>query len=140
MDEYCAEQIFGCPQTPRKKSEIRSLKAEATSMPGVGDGEQREEVAADAQEDVERVEDHGDADESGLVLDARVAILGRVVAHAEVAGWQFNRIKNSPKKWPPKNCPTAKLKNEEDINYSKRYSVSIKKGPKMAHKLPKKLL
>ena len=54
-------------------------------MPRVGDGEQREEVAADAQDDVERVEDYGDGDEAGLVLDARVAVGGRVVAHAEVA-------------------------------------------------------
>ena len=107
-------------------------------MPGVGDGEQREEVAADAQEDVERVEDHGDADESGLVLDARVAILGRVVAHAEVAGWQFNRIKNSPKNLPknsPKKLPGSQIEKISCMNCFKSYTASIKKCQKIDQKM-----
>ena len=36
------------------------LEAEAPLPPGVGDGEEGEEVAAEAEEDVERVEDHGE--------------------------------------------------------------------------------
>ena len=35
------------------------LEAEAPLPPGVGDGEEGEEVAAEAEEYVERVEDHG---------------------------------------------------------------------------------
>ena len=70
---------------------IRSLEAEAAPVPRVGDGEQREEVAADAQDDVERVEDHGDGDEADLVLDAGVAVGGRVVAHADVAVLDYAR-------------------------------------------------
>ena len=36
------------------------LEAEALLPSGVGDGEEGEEVAAEAEEDVERVEDHGE--------------------------------------------------------------------------------
>ena len=35
------------------------LEPETPLQPGVGDGEEGEEVATEAEEDVERVEDHG---------------------------------------------------------------------------------
>ena len=38
---------------------MASLKAEPAPVARVGDGEEGEEVAAEAEEDVERVEDHG---------------------------------------------------------------------------------
>ena len=39
---------------------IPCLESEAPLSSGVGDGEEGEEVAAEAEEDVERVEDHGE--------------------------------------------------------------------------------
>ena len=67
------------------KVAVSPLKAEAAAVACVGDGEEGEEVAADAEDGVERVEGHGDGDEARLVLDARVAVGRGVGAHAEVA-------------------------------------------------------
>ena len=67
------------------KLSVSPLEPEAAAVAGVGDCEQGEEVPADAEDGVERVEGDGDGDEARLVLDARVAVGRGVGAHAQVA-------------------------------------------------------
>ena len=85
---YHAGKGEGSPKFYRRRVSqvaVSSLKAEAAAVACVGDGEQCEEVPADAEDGVERVEGDGDGDEARLVLDARVAVGRGVGAHAEVA-------------------------------------------------------
>ena len=51
-----------CISTPNPditSHQISYLEPESPLSPGVGDGEEGEKVAAEAEENVERVEDHG---------------------------------------------------------------------------------
>ena len=63
-DCHCIKVIFVLILSTQnhniKLKVISCLESEAPLSSGVGDGEEGEEVAAEAEEDVERVEDHGE--------------------------------------------------------------------------------
>ena len=59
---------------------LACLEAKALLASGVGDGEEGEEVAADAEEDVQRVEDDGDARRAVGILSQKLIAVHTVLS------------------------------------------------------------